>query len=282
MAGHDFVIHIAGLASDWGPFSRFYETNVKGTFNVLKACLENGIRDIIITGTNAVYGEEDYAGIKSEASPFNSHYPYFLDNIFPSMFNHYRNTKALATRLAETFAQSNGLNLTVLEPVWVFGEREKNTGFYEYLRSVRKGMLAAPGSRRNKFHVVYAGDLADAYYAAYQKRLQGVNRFLIGNPKADKMDLIWSHFCREAGMKKPVRLPKWTVYPLAFCLELLYTILKKPTPPLLTRGRVNMFYDNIEYSIDKAKQKLGFACAHTLEQGIQNTVNWYKSKGHLS
>lgn len=275
---YDCVIHNAAKVTDWGSYEEFYRTNVTGTKNVLQACLQAGIKQIIMTGSNSVYGEENSFAVKDEDSPYNSHYPYFGDRLFPCRLNDYRDTKALAKKEAIAFAQANGLNLTILEPVWVYGEREFNTGFYEYLKTVKAGVPFLPGSRQNKFHVVYAGDLARAYLLAYRQRLPGIHCFLIGNREAEKMEKIYALFCREAGLPKPANIPKALIYPVALVLELLYTVFHSPSPPLLTRGRVNMFYDNIEFSIEKARKLLGFENRYSLEEGIRKTVNWYKER----
>ena len=277
--GYDWVIHNAAKASDWGSYDEFYQTNVTGTINILTACVEAGIKNVIMTSSNSVYGEEDSTIVKAENSPYNSHYPYFADIIFPCGMNYYRDTKALAKKEALTFAKEHNFNLTVLEPVWVYGEREMNTGFFEYLKTASRGVPLMPGTKHNKFHVVYAGDLAWAYYLAYQKQLPGINYFLIGNEKAEKMERIYALFCAEAGIKKPRNLPKGVAYPAAFLIELWATIFHTAKPPLLTRGRVNMFYDNIEFSIEKAKQILGFKNSFSLEEGIKKTVLWYQEQG---
>lgn len=279
--GHDFVIHNAAYAKDWGDYKTFYQINVEGTLNVLNACVVDGVRDVIITGTNSVYGEESSAAIKNEDSPYNSHYKYFLDGIFPCKLNYYRDTKCIATQKAVELASREGLNLTVLEPVWVYGENGSETVFLEYIKSAEQGISISPGSKRNKFHVVYAGDVAQAYYLAFCKRLKGVQRIIVGDQKCEFMDSILSQFCGCAGVKKPMLLPKWTVYPLGFLLELFYTIFNVSKAPLLTRGRVNMFYDNIEYSTSKAEQVLGFKSTHALRERIQKTVAWYKEQGRL-
>lgn len=279
--GYDCVIHIAAYAKDWGDYECFYGINVDGTLNVLKACVENGIRQVILTSSVSVYGEENFKGVKDENCPYNSHYPYFMDSIFPSGLNYYRDTKAMAKKVAIEYAGKNGINLTVIEPVWVYGEREFNTGFYEYLATARSGIPFLPGSKRNKFHVVYAKDLARAYYLAFKNKLEGIHSFIIGNEKAEQMDRIYSLFCREAGIKKPMNAPKAFVYPAAFIMELLYTVLRIKKPPLLTRGRVNMFYDNIEYSTEKARTQLGFTAEYSLEEGIKKTVAWYMERGLL-
>lgn len=278
-AGYDWVIHNAAKVSDWGDYEEFYQTNVTGTINVLTACVQAGIKNILITGSNSVYGEENNLTIKDEDFPYNSHYGYLGDSFFPCKLNYYRDTKALAKKEALAFAATHDLNLTILEPVWVYGERELNTGFYEYLKTAKAGIPFVPGTKQNKFHVVYVGDLARAYFLAYKKQLAGLNCILVGNEQAESMDRIYGLFCSEAGLKKPRNLPKALIYPAAMLMELLYTLVNSSGPPLLTRGRVNMFYDNLEFSVDKAQLILGFRNSFTLEDGIKRTVLWYKEQG---
>jgi nucleoside-diphosphate-sugar epimerase len=271
------VIHIAGLAKDWGEYEDFYNINVEGTLNVLKACVISGIKQIIITGSISSYGEEDSSEIKDETYPFDSHYKYFLDRIFPSKMNFYRNTKAICTKKAIEYANSKDINLTIIEPVWVYGEHEFNTGFYDFMKEAKSGIKFMPGSKKNKFHVVYAKDLAKAYYLAYIKGEIGINRYIIGNSQADYMHKLYNQFCKELEVKKPHSINKLFTYPLGFLSELIYTIFSKKSPPVLTRGRVNMFYDNIEYSTKKAKKHLNFVNDYSLEEGVKNTVLWYKN-----
>ena len=287
LEGIDFIIHNAAYVKDWGDWKTFEEINIKGTLNILQACLDNGIKNIIMTGSISSYGEENSTKVKNENDEFNSHYPYSLDRVFPCKMNYYRDSKAIATKVAVKFAENKNINLTILEPVWVYGEREFNTGFYEYVKDVKNGLPFVPGlkkskkNKKNKFHMIYAGDVARAYFLAYEKKLKGVNRIIIGNDKAEYMENTYNLFCKEAGLKKPNNLPKWLLYPIAFKLELFYTIFKAKDPPFLTRARLNMFYDNIEYSTEKAQKILSFKNEFSLEEGIKRTVKWYKDNGYL-
>jgi len=278
-ADADCVIHNAAMASDWGRYEDFYENNVTGTLNVLEACVKNRINHVIVASSCSVYGEEDCSSVKDENSPHNSHYTYFLDKAFPCAMNYYRDTKRIAKEKAIEFSRENGLLLTLIEPVWVYGEREFHTGFYEYLKAARDGLPLCMGSKKNKFHVVYARDLARAYYLAYKKKVEG--SFIIGNRQTAGMDEIFSLFCAEAGVRKPYNVPKLLMYPIGLAIEMLWTIIRVKKPPFMTRGRVNIFYDSVEYGVLKAKDILGFESEYTLEQGIKNTVNWYKEMGYL-
>lgn len=276
LANIDAVVHIAALSKDWGSYDAFFENNVQGTLNILKGCTKQNIKNIIITGSISSYGEENSKDIKNEEYPYNSDYKYFLNRVFPCKMNYYRNSKADCTQRAVEFAMQNTLNVTILEPSWVYGEREFNTGFYEYLKTSKSRIPFFPGSKKNNFHVVYVKDLARAYYLAFLQNLSGVNRIIIGNSQIEKMDVIFSFFCKELGVPKPKNIPKFIIYPIGFILELVYTLLSTKQPPMLTRGRVNMFYDNIEYSTQKAQKLLSFNNEYSLEQGIRRTVAWYK------
>jgi nucleoside-diphosphate-sugar epimerase len=277
----DFVIHVAAKVGDWGTYEDFYKTNVQGTLNVLEAALHNKIHNVIITGSVSSYGEEDCLKPKDESSPYRSHYPYFLDKMFPSAMNFYRDTKAQMTSESIVFAQNNNLNLTVIEPVWVFGENEFRSGFYEYLKSVKSGLPVVPGSKKNLFHVVYAGDLAEAYYLAYKRNLTGIHRIIAGNEKPELMHDIYKNFCRALNLKMPRILPQWIVYPVGFIAELIFTLLKKKSPPILTRSRVNMFYDSIAYKTELAAQLLSFRSKTDIAAGINKTVSWYIQHKYL-
>jgi nucleoside-diphosphate-sugar epimerase len=277
----DAVIHTAAKCSDWGSYDSFYRTNVTGTLNILEFAHIRGIKNVIVTGSISSYGEENYQGKKDESYPFKSHYPYFLDKVFPCRLNYYRDTKALCEKETIRFAKEKKMEITIIEPVWIFGEREFHSGFYEYLLSVKKGNRLMPGSSKNKFHVIYAGDLAKAYLLALKKERSGTTKYLAGNRCAQNMDTIFSLFCEKANIPVPKKVPKWLIYPAAFFIEMLYTVLNKKNPPPLTRGRVNMFYDNIEYDVAKIEKELGFKAETPLEEAIEKTVEWYKENKYL-
>jgi len=280
-SGMDVIVHTAARVGDWGSYDSFNRVNVVGTLNVLQAAVDNSIKQVVITGSVSSYGEEDHPALKDESSPYNSHYHYFLDRYLPSAMNHYRDTKALCTQKAIDFAEKNGLNLIVLEPVWVYGENEFSSGFYEYIKTVRSGVSLMPGSHKNTFHVIYAGDLARAYYLAITGDVKGIHRIILGNPSTEKMSRIYQLFCGAAGLKNPILLPEFLTCPVGFILELIYHLLGLKNPPLLTRARVNMFYDSIGYNTAKSYKLLHLDEMIPLDEGIRKTVQWYRENKYL-
>ena len=273
--GAELLIHAAGHVSDWGPWRSFYDVNVTGTENMLHAAVRAGVKHVILTGTNSCYGEESSTEVKTEESPYRPHYPYFLDRLLPSGLNHYRDTKALGNERAMEIAARHDLDLTILEPVWVYGERELHTGFYEYLKTVKSGIPFFPGSASNRFHTIYVRDIARLYYLAAVKRPRGVQRYIAADPDAENQRALFTMFCEAAGLRVPRMLPKALVYPPALLMEAAAMLFRRPRSPLLTRAIVNVFYDNIEYSSARAQRELHFAPAYTREESIRRTVTWY-------
>ncbi len=56
--GVDAVVHLAAIVSPGGPAARAmeFDVDVRGTENVLNACLAHGVRQIIVTSSGAAYG----------------------------------------------------------------------------------------------------------------------------------------------------------------------------------------------------------------------------------
>ena len=77
--------------------------------------------------------------------------------------------KMLAEKEAIRFANENGLNLTVIRPVWVYGPREFHAGPYEFCKSLTNGCRILPMGKNNKFHVIYVKDLVKAIMLAMMK-----------------------------------------------------------------------------------------------------------------
>lgn len=280
MRGCDIVIHVAALARDWGRKRDFYDVNVGGTENVLKASKANNIKHLIHLSTNAVLGEEDCLQAKDENSPYNCRYPYFLSNFWESDMNHYRCSKMRAEKAAISFCEENDINLTVLRPVWVYGPREFHSGPYYFCKYILDGMRLLQGCRTNKFHVIYVGDLAKIITKILRKRQEGINIYNVGSEYVPTMDEFWRLFCKYLKVKPPVYLPKFLTYPIGVLTEAIYKSLRIKHSPDLTRARVAMAYDNNVYDVSKIHRELNFK-ETPLEKGVKTTVRWWRRNGFL-
>ncbi len=281
MKGCSVLIHCASFVGDWGLKKDYYQTNVEGTKNVLREARDSGIQQAVLISSNAVLGEEDCLEKKAEDFPYNPTFPYFINNIFESDMNHYRNTKMLAEKETINFCQENNIDLTVVRPVWVYGPREFNAGPYIFCKSICEGNRFFPGTKNNKFHTIYVEDLAKITTRLTEKNLKGVNIFNVGSEEVHTMDKFWNSFCEELGKKPPIYLPRSLVYPIGFAMESLYKLFKSKKAPLLTRARVEMGYCNNLYDTKKVRTEIGDFQDTSLEKGVERTIRWWKNNGYL-
>lgn len=113
MEGVDIVFHLAALIAI--PFSyhspdSYIDTNVKGTLNVLQAARFLGTSKVIVTSTSEVYGTAQYVPI-DEKHPLQGQSPYSASKIG-------------ADKIAESFYRSFNLPVAIARPFNTFGPRQ--------------------------------------------------------------------------------------------------------------------------------------------------------------
>lgn len=275
--GLECVIHTAGRSCDWGSYSQFELANLKATRNVCESALSAGVKQLILVGSISSYGEEHHPKPKNENYTYSPRQSYFLSDLFPSAMNNYRVTKAEASLWAMDFARQHNIQLTLLEPVWIFGERESSSGFMEYLDTVRI-LPAVPGCRTNIFPVMYVHDLARAFLSVFQAQPKGVEKYIVGSLQHRTMQEIYSAFCLAANIRPPYLLPHFPCMTLGVLLEMLWTFFRSKTPPPLSRSRVDMLFDSIPFSAEKFHENFGPIPETPFEEAIMNTVTWYHQK----
>ncbi len=109
----DYVFHLAALIGI--PYSyvapeSYINTNIKGTLNVMQACLDTGVDRVVHTSTSEVYGTAQYTPI-DEKHPLQGQSPYSASKIG-------------ADKIAESFYCSFGLPVTTIRPFNTFGPRQ--------------------------------------------------------------------------------------------------------------------------------------------------------------
>lgn len=152
----DTVFHLAAMTSV--PFSYEYprqtfEVNVKGTKNLLEACLRNNVKRFFYVSSCAVYGEPKYLPI-DEGHPLNPISPY-------------AKSKLWAEKVCKEFQESNGLHITVLRPFNVYGPRQRNDQYagviYNFIKNLFEGhspVIYGDGQQTRDF--IYVQDVINA------------------------------------------------------------------------------------------------------------------------
>lgn len=111
----DVVYHLAaliGIPYSYHSPETYLDTNIKGTLNILQACKDYNIINLIHTSTSEVYGTAKYVPI-DEKHPLNGQSPYSA-------------TKIAADQLAFSFYSSFDLPVTIIRPFNTYGPRQSS------------------------------------------------------------------------------------------------------------------------------------------------------------
>lgn len=118
MKGMDAVVHLAAM---WLLHCRDYprtafHVNIEGTFNVLEACVRNGIKRLVYSSSASVYGDAVEVPM-TEAHPFNNR-------------NFYGATKIAGEAMCRAFHDRYGLSYVGLRYMNVYGPHQDQTAAY--------------------------------------------------------------------------------------------------------------------------------------------------------
>ncbi|MBI5346136.1 MAG: NAD(P)-dependent oxidoreductase [Chlamydiae bacterium] len=127
--GMDAVIHCAGLLSPHvGVVSdkEFWDIVVKGTENLLEACLKYGVKRFVYTSTTSIYGNAMVPTKKAV---------WVTEDLLPQPRDIYDETKAAAEKLCQE-ASKKGLSCISIRMSRCFPERDDLMAIYRLYRGV--------------------------------------------------------------------------------------------------------------------------------------------------
>jgi UDP-glucose 4-epimerase len=115
--GVDAVVHMGAISSDSaGNEEQILSVNVQGTWNVLLACAEAGVQQVVYLSSVNALGS--FGGHRPSATfPINDSYP-------PHPISAYQLSKHLGEELCRSFSARYGLRTLCLRPVWVTSVRQ--------------------------------------------------------------------------------------------------------------------------------------------------------------
>ena len=122
MEGIDAVIHTAAQQDQRGNpayHNVFFDTNVKGTYNILQAALERGVKKLVISSSIVVCGNLSRGGPenKDRAARYDENVSLRPENIYDL-------SKAINERMSEFYARVHGMNIMCLRYGGFFAKHE--------------------------------------------------------------------------------------------------------------------------------------------------------------
>ncbi|ABY36714.1 MAG TPA: 3-beta hydroxysteroid dehydrogenase [Chloroflexus aurantiacus] len=261
MRGVTTVFHVAAKAGLWGSYDDFYRANVSATQRVVKAAIRAGVPKLVYTSTpSVVIGHEDIHG-------GDEHLPYPRRYLAP-----YPHTKAIAERYV--LAQTDIATVS-LRPHLIWGPRDPHI-LPRLLRRARRRMLFQIGDGTNLVDVCYVENAATAHIQAAsalneRSPLRG-RAYFIGQERPVNLWQFIGEILKAANCP-PVRgrISASAATILATGLELLYTILRLPGEPPLTRLMVHELSHSHWFSHAAAERDFGYTPRISIEEGLERT-----------
>jgi len=253
----DWVILLAAEhRDDVSPTSLYYDVNVQGTRNVLRALDEKGIHKVIFISSVAVYG-------LNKPNP---------DETYPAdPFNHYGKSKWLAEEVLREWQVKDTQNRTliIVRPTVVFGPNNKGN-VYNLLQQISSGRFIMIGKGNNRKSMTYIENVTGFIRYLLQKDMCGYHVFnYTDRPDLSMNELIG--IVEEAMGKKvaSVRIPYVVGYLGGVGFDIAAAITRKRFS--ISAVRVKKFCATTQFSGEKWQQT-GYTPAYTLQEGLMKTI----------
>jgi 2-alkyl-3-oxoalkanoate reductase len=258
--GIDIIFHVAAKAGIWGSYKDYYNTNVRGTENIVHACREKKIKRLIYTSSaSVVFDGTDICG-SDESLP----YP-------RRPLSAYTATKALAEQYVLN-ADSASLKTLALRPHLVLGPGDNHV-IPGILAQARTGKLRQIGDGKNKVDISYIDNVISAHICAAQAidnpEVSGKAYFISNGEPVFMWDFI-KMVLKRAGIEPITKnVSVRTVFVFSLLSELFHKILMEKREPRLTRFLVHELSRSHWFDISNSRKFLNYYPEISNKQGLE-------------
>jgi nucleoside-diphosphate-sugar epimerase len=240
---------------DVSPTSLYYDVNVQGTKNVLKAMDNSGVKNIIFTSSVAIYG-------LNKTNPDEKHPE--------DPFNHYGKSKWQAELVIKEWYDNDpsGKSITIVRPTVIFGERNRGN-VYNLLKQISLGKFMMIGKGQNKKSMAYVGNIVALIKNRLEKSEPGYHIFNY----TEKPDFSMTELTQLIEKKMNIKLSKQTI-PFwlgmlgGYGFDLLSIISRKKLS--ISSVRVKKFCATTQFDASKVHDV--FKSPYTLREGLDKTL----------
>lgn len=260
----DYVFHTAAYTDlKCNKIDTFYNTNVLGTANIMKASLDKNIKKVIYTSTLSVFGPALYHVPITEDQPRISSYS-----------NDYELTKKMSEEVVLDYVKK-GVSCSILNLSRVYGP-----GLNTYSNGVNKiiskimndKVLYVPDKLHVEANYVYVEDVLNAQLLAMEKGLSG-EKYIIGGENEDYLGL----FNRIKSISKSkISIIKLNYNLIKNGLSLINGCNKLlGSQSMVTPKVLDSLFTNRSASSQKAVSQLNYKIT-PLNEGLDCTINFLK------
>lgn len=238
----EYVFHLAALIGI--PYSyvapeSYINTNIKGTLNVMQACLDHDVTRVVHTSTSETYGTAIYTPI-DEKHPLQGQSPYSASKIG-------------ADKIAESFFCSFELPVTTIRPFNTFGPRQSTRAVIPtIITQALTGNTVRLGSLTPIRDLTYVSDTVDGFIKLAESKKTIGKTINTGSGRGVTIGELAENIISQVNPKAKI-----------VCEEKRVRPDKSEVMELLCDNRL-------------AFGLAGWKPRHTLEEGLALTIAWMK------
>ena len=264
----DYVVHAAGVTKCLHR-DDFRRVNTEGTKHLVDALLELSmpIKRFVFLSSLSVFGAV------CERQPYRD----ITDDDIPRPNTAYGRSKLEAERYLESIG--NDFPYIILRPTGVYGPRERD--YYLMAQSIKRHVDISAGFRRQDLTFVYVKDLVEAIYRAVEREVTG-RAYFVSDGQVYRSRTFSDLIRRELGNPWLVRFtcPLWLLKAISYVAGNGAKLARKTSTLNPDKYRI-MKQRNWRCDITPLERDLGYQPRYLLEEGVKETIEWYKEEGWL-
>ena len=234
-----FIFHLAAythVGKSWQRVDECIQANIQGTMNLLQALADRGYERFVNTGTSEIYGDIEVP---------------FREDAVVNPISPYSVSKYAAERFCRLFQRAYGWPIVMLRPFNAYGPAQSPDRVIPEIivRALRKEELKMTQARQTR-EFNYVEDLADGFVKAATTPDVNGELFNIGGGEEISMRDVATQILEIMG--NPIE-PQFGALP------------ERPTEIM------RMYCDS-----SKARERLGWQPSHSLRDGLEKTIEWYR------
>lgn len=255
LEGCDVIVHAAAMVhgrDSSGSGDEYRRINTDGTLNLARQAVECGVRRFVFISTAKVCGDNSRPG-----TPFDS-------KVGPQPVGPYAISKYEAEARLRELSGNEGLEIVIVRPPLVYGPGVR-ANFLELLKWVDRGIPLPFAGVRNSRSLLYLGNLVDFLAGCVEHPEAAGEIFMVSDGEPLSTEDLVRRLARH--LDRPARL--FGMPPAALGLM-----------SRLPRGKAirSRLFCSLEVDSEPARGRLGWAPPYTVEEGLAETVRWYRER----